>query len=119
MWEKRYSYSRVVVNGNRAYVAGTVSVDEEGTIVGRSKPEVQAEFILNKIEKYINQAGFKKEDIVRTRAFTTDIRHSEEIGHVHGAFFKGIDPAFTMVEVQALIHKDLLVEIEADLEKAE
>lgn len=119
MWENRYAYSRVVVIGKRAYVSGTVAVDEEGTIIGRSRPDQQAAYIFKKIEKYINEAGFVKEDIVRTRMFTTDIRHSEEIGYEHGKFFKGIEPASTMVEVKALIHRDMLVEIEVDLEKAE
>ncbi len=118
MWEKRYSYSRVVVVGNRAYVAGTVAVDEEGRIMGKGNAGVQTAYILQKINKYINEAGFAKEDIVRTRMFTTDIRNSENIGLEHAKFFNDINPVTSMLEVKALIHQDMLVEIEADLEKA-
>jgi enamine deaminase RidA (YjgF/YER057c/UK114 family) len=52
-------------------------------------------------------------DVVRTRIFTTDISKWEEIGSAHGLFFKDIRPVCTMVEVRALIDKELLVEIEA------
>ncbi len=119
IWENRYSYSRVIVVNNRAYVAGTVAIDENGQIQGKGKPEEQVNYILNKIEKYIVEAGFERKDIVRTRMFVTDIRHSEEMGKVHGEFFKNINPVFSMVEVSALIHFDMLVEIEVDLEKEE
>lgn len=117
--EKQFSYSRIVVLGNRAYVSGTVAVDEEGTLIGKGDPGRQTEFILQKIEKYALEAGFKREDIVRTRMFVTDIHFAEQIGLTHGEFFKGIEPASTMVEVSSLINKNMLVEIEADLERSE
>lgn len=101
----------------RAYVAGTVAVDETGKIMGKGHAGEQTAYILKKINKYILEAGFKKEDIVRTRIFTTDIRYSEDIGKEHAVFFKDINPVTSMLEVKALIHQDMLVEIEADLEK--
>lgn len=117
MWEKRYAYSRIVVIGNRAYVAGTVAVDEDERIMGKGRADMQAAYIFEKINKYITKAGFRKEDIVRTRIYTTDIRHSEDIGQEHAKFFKDIKPVTSILEVKALIHQDMLVEIEADLEK--
>ncbi|QNL21355.1 RidA family protein [Hyphobacterium sp. CCMP332] len=117
MWENRYGYSRVVVTNKRAYVAGTVAVDETGRIMGKGHAGEQTAYILKKINKYILEAGFKKEEIVRTRIFTTDIRYSEDIGKEHALFFKDIYPVTSMLEVKALIHQDMLVEIEADLEK--
>ncbi|MEQ8358938.1 MAG: Rid family hydrolase [Cytophagales bacterium] len=117
MWENRYGYSRVVTMNKRAYVAGTVAVDETGKIMGKGHAGEQTAYILKKINKYILEAGFKKEDIVRTRIFTTDIRYSEDIGKEHAVFFKDINPVTSMLEVKALIHQDMLVEIEADLEK--
>ena len=46
--------------------------------------------------------------------FVTDIARWEEVGRAHGESFGAICPATTMVEVNALISPDLLVEIEAD-----
>jgi enamine deaminase RidA (YjgF/YER057c/UK114 family) len=68
--------------------------------------------VLGKIEKALLAAGSKMEDVVRTRMFVTDISRWEAVGQAHGEFFRDIKPVATMVEVQALINPDLLVEIE-------
>ncbi len=52
--------------------------------------------------------------MVRTRAFLTDISKAEEYGRAHGEVFGDIRPAATLVEVSALVHPDLVVEIEVD-----
>ncbi len=51
-------------------------------------------------------------DVVRTRIYVKDINDWEAIGKAHAEYFKGIYPAATMVEVNRLIHPDLVVEIE-------
>jgi enamine deaminase RidA (YjgF/YER057c/UK114 family) len=46
--------------------------------------------------------------------FVTNIEDWEAIGKAHREFFHEAPPAATMVEVQRLIHPDMVVEIEAD-----
>jgi enamine deaminase RidA (YjgF/YER057c/UK114 family) len=46
--------------------------------------------------------------------YITDISMHMEVGKAHGEFFTNINPASTMVEVKALIHPDLIIEIEAE-----
>jgi enamine deaminase RidA (YjgF/YER057c/UK114 family) len=53
-------------------------------------------------------------DVVRTRMFVTDISRSAEVLAVHGAVFRDIRPAATLVEVSAFIDPTLLIEIEAE-----
>jgi len=113
-WEESVGYSRVVKVGNQVFVTGTTSVDEDGNIVGVGDVYKQTEYIISKIEKYLNEAGAKLEDVVRTRMFVVNIADWKEIGKVHHKFFKNIKPATTMVEVNGLIEPDLLIEIEAD-----
>jgi enamine deaminase RidA (YjgF/YER057c/UK114 family) len=112
-WEDIIGYSRAVRIGNLIEVAGTTAVNEAGDLVGTDNPYEQTKFILTKIEKALLTAGASLKDIVRTRIFTTDISRWEEIGRAHGEFFREIKPASTMVEVKALIHPAMLVEIEA------
>ena len=111
-WEDIVGYSRAVRIGNLVEVAGTTAVEENGQVVGPGDPYQQTRFILSKIEKALFAAGASLQDVIRTRIFVTDISRWEEVGRAHGEFFREIKPAATMIEVQALISPDLLVEIE-------
>jgi enamine deaminase RidA (YjgF/YER057c/UK114 family) len=111
-WEDIVGYSRLVRIGNIVEVAGTTAVDDNGQVVGPGDPYQQTRFILSKIQKALTAAGVSLQDVIRTRIFVTDISRWEEVGRAHGEFFRQIKPAATMVEVQALISRDLLVEIE-------
>ncbi|HEX2934485.1 MAG TPA: RidA family protein [Bacteroidales bacterium] len=112
-WEDKVGYSRAIRVGNIIELSGTVAVDDCGNVVGAGKAYEQTKYIINKILQYIEKAGGKKEHVVRTRIFVTDISQWESIGRAHGEFFKDVKPVTTMVEVKSLISKDYLVEIEA------
>lgn len=112
-WEEIVGYSRAVRIGNVIEVAGTTAVDENNNVVGPNDPAAQTTYILQKIERALQAAGADMRDVIRTRIFVTDISSWEEIGRAHGAFFREIKPAATLLQVSALISPDLLVEIEA------
>lgn len=76
--------------------------------------QFQTAFILQKILSSIEELGGQKEDILRIRMFVTNIQDWEQIGTALRTFFGSHRPAATMVEVQALIQPELLIEIEAD-----
>lgn len=111
-WEDIIGYSRAVRIGNIVEVAGTTAVDKNGEVVGLNNPGEQTKFILSKIEQALTSAGATLKDVVRTRMFVTNITDWENIGRVHGDYFKDIKPVATMVEVKSLISPELLVEIE-------
>ena len=112
-WEDIVGYSRAVKIGNVIEVTGTVAVDENNQVVGSGDPYEQTKFILSKIEKVLTLAGASLGDVVRTRMFVTDISRWQEYGKAHGEFFQSIRPCTTMVEVNALIGPEYLIEIEA------
>jgi enamine deaminase RidA (YjgF/YER057c/UK114 family) len=114
IWEKKFGYSRAVKLGNNVFVAGTTAVDEFGNVIGEDDPYVQASFIYRKIEKALREAGSSLNDVVRVRTFVTDIKRWEEVGRAQGEVFEEIRPAATLVEVTALVRKELMVEIEVD-----
>ena len=110
-WEDIVGYSRAVQIGNTLEVSGTVAT-EGSDVIAKGDFYGQTKFILSKIEKVMNQAGFRLTDVVRTRIFVTDISYWDKVGKAHGEFFKDIKPVTSMVEVSALIDPDYLVEIE-------
>ena len=113
-WERTVGYSRAVKVGPFISVAGTTAVDEHGTVIGAGDAHQQTIFIFEKIQKALQEAGATLEDVVRTRMFIINIDDWEAVGKAHGAFFKDIRPASTMLEVSRLINPDLLIEIEVD-----
>ena len=112
-WEDIVGYSRAVKIGNIIEVTGTVAVDENSLLVGKDDAYAQTKFIIEKIEKVLQQAGASLKDVVRTRMFVTDISRWEDYGKAHGEFFKDIRPCTSMIEVSALIDPAYLIEIEA------
>lgn len=117
-WEDIVGYSRAVQVDNQLEVTGTVAVDENGLLVGKSDFYEQTRYILAKMSRVIEGAGFTLKDVVRTRIFVTDISRWEDVGRAHQEFFGTIKPATTMVQVSALISPEFLVEIEASVVKS-
>jgi enamine deaminase RidA (YjgF/YER057c/UK114 family) len=112
VWEDTIGYSRAVRIGNVVEVAGTTASNGD-QVIGIGDTYEQTRYILQKIEKALQQAGATMRDVVRTRIYVTDISQWEAVGRAHGEYFREIKPASTMVEVSALIKPELLVEIEA------
>lgn len=113
-WEPIAGYSRAVRVGPFVHVAGTTAWDAQGDIVGRGDPGAQTVQILKNIEKALAAAGASLADVVRTRAFVTDITQWEKVARTHGEVFRDIRPAMTLVQVVRLVDPAMMVEIEAD-----
>jgi enamine deaminase RidA (YjgF/YER057c/UK114 family) len=111
-WEDLAGYARAVRVGDRILVSGTTATGPEG-VVGAGDPAAQTRFILDKIEKAINQLGGALHDVIRTRIYIRYVTDWEPVALVHGERFGSIRPANTMVQAQ-LIGDEYLVEIEAE-----
>lgn len=111
-WEDIVGYSRAVRIGNTIEIAGTTAMIND-TMVGIDDVYLQCCCIFDKMKDALQDAGAGLENIVRTRAFITDISRWEEYAKAHSEYFDEIRPVTTLVEVNALINAEMLIEIEA------
>ena len=107
-YEPIIGFSRAVRIGNVVHVSGTgpVGADE-------ADAATQTRHVLTIIQKVLEQAGAKLEDVVRTRMYLSHAEEWEEVGRVHGEFFGAIRPASTMV-VAKLLNPAWHIEMEAE-----
>lgn len=112
-WEASFGYSRAVRCGDFVVVAGTTAVDEDGVVLSPGDAGGQVHVVVDLIERALDEAGARLDQVVQTRMFVTDIARAEEIGRAHGERFADHPPVSSMVQVAALIDPRMLVEIEA------
>ena len=108
-FEPIIGFSRAVRIGNAVHVAGTGPIGAEN-----ADAATQARRTFEIIQKALEDAGAKLENVVRTRMFLTNVEDWEAVGQVHGAIFGNVRPAATMVVVAGLLNPSWRVEIEAD-----
>lgn len=114
IYESRIGFSRAVRVGQHIAVSGTAPIAPGGGVACPGDLYGQTLRCLEIIEKAINDAGGKREHIIRTRVFLKEMRGWEEAGRAHGEFFRDIRPASTMIQIVQAIDPSWLVEIEAD-----
>lgn len=109
----RVGYARAVRTGDLIEIAGTSSSGPGGEVMHVGDLYAQSRYVCELILKAVRDLGGDDGDVVRTRVFVTDISRWEEAGRAHAEAFGANPPASAFYEVSALLHPDLLIEIEA------
>lgn len=112
-FEAEIGFSRAVRVGNRVIVSGTAPVEPDGSSTP-GDAEAQARRCFAIILAAVEQLGGSAADVVRTRMFITDPADAGAVGRAHGAVFRDVRPAATMVVIAALLRPEWKVEIEAE-----
>ena len=111
--EEKVGYSRMVAAGNHVFIGGTTSVKEDGSVEGETAYE-QARYIFQKFSRLLKLAETDLADVVKVKAYVTDMAFAMEVGNAYSELFKEIRPTFTMVETPKLNRPSQLVEIELE-----
>ena len=108
-------YSHVVaVEGRRlVFVAGQLSRDTKGQVVGKGDMRAQIRQVGENLRTALAAAGATLNDLVKTTTFVTDIDEFFRHADVRMEYFGPALPISTTVEVRRLAHPDFLVEVEA------
>ena len=117
-WEASIGYSRAIQAGNTLYVSATASSGADGSIVGDDL-YTQTRNILQKLGTVLGDAGFRYEDVVRSRLYVTDVAQWKEAGRAHGEVFGDVRPALTLLHVLPFVDPKILVEIEITAVKSD
>ncbi len=106
-------YSRMVKVGDHIYIGGTTAVLPDGTVAGESAGE-QAAYIFTKFIDLLQQAGASASDVIKVKAYVTDMAFTQDVAAAYSERFKDIRPLFTMVETPKLNRPTQFVEIELE-----
>lgn len=112
--EEKIGYSRMVKVGPFVYIGGTTAVQPDGTVYGENNPYEQTKYILEKLVKLLEEAGSKKEEVIRIKGYATDMKYAPEIAKAYSKIFLNIKPLFTLVGTNMLNRPTQVVEIEMD-----
>ena len=110
-FEKVAGYSRAVVDGDFAFVAGTTGYDY-ATMTMPDDVTSQSRNCFKTIESALKEAGFAMADIVRATYYLADVRDADAHFAVCGEVLGDIRPAATLLVVASLLKPEMKVEIE-------
>jgi enamine deaminase RidA (YjgF/YER057c/UK114 family) len=109
--EKTVGYSRAVIDGDFAFVAGTTGYDY-ATMTMPADVTSQSRNCFRTIEATLKEGGFAMADIVRATYYVTDAKDVDAHFAVCGEVLGDIRPAATLLIVVGLARPEMKVEIE-------
>jgi enamine deaminase RidA (YjgF/YER057c/UK114 family) len=111
-----YSHVAKVNKGTLVYIAGQVSSDASGKLVGEGDFEAQAERVFANVKLAVEAAGATMADVVKMNTYivaSVDPAEVPKMRAVRGRYFgSGTPPASTLVYVSRLAQPGWLIEVE-------
>ncbi|CAF1307512.1 unnamed protein product [Rotaria magnacalcarata] len=117
-WEEICGHTRAVRRGPFVIVAGTTASDitVTGGVLHPESAYHQTVIIFERITNALLRMGAQITDIVRVRMFVVNIADQADVCRAFKETFHsyGIRVPATLVQVNAFVHPDMRIEIEAD-----
>ena len=115
--ERRYGYAQAVRVGDTVYVSGQIARSEDGALIGPGEMAAQMRAVYANIARALAPFGADLANVVEEVLYVTDVAAASTAGgevrhEAYGvAAGEPIEVASTLVQVAALAHPDLMVEI--------
>jgi len=112
---KPNGWTQVVVATGKPtiYIAGQVSVDKDGSVVGPGDFRAQAIQVFENLKAALAAAGAGFKEVVKVNYYLLDMANAPIMREVRNSYFKSDFPASTLVEVGKLARDEFMLEIEA------
>lgn len=110
-----HGYSQVVVGeGRLVFVAGQIATDDQGRMVGVGDGREQVRQVFHNVEVCLAAAGATFGDVVKLTYYVTDLGVLTGVGTGLRTYLDPDRlPTSTAVQVQALLHPDAVIEVDA------
>lgn len=105
-------YTPAVRVGPFVFISGQLPLDPATSRIVEGDFETQVRQCLRNLASILKQEGLGLDSIVKTTIFLKDLNHFAALNSVYGAYFTGVKPARSTIEV-ARLPLDVQVEIEA------
>ena len=109
-----YSQVVTVAGGDLVFIAGQVSLDASGAVVGVGDFAAQARQTFQNLISALEAAGAGASNLIKLTTFVTDMSQLATFRAVRDQFLDPDHlPASTLVQVSRLFRQEFLIEIEA------
>jgi len=108
-----YSHTVVAEGGRMVFIAGQLSRNREGALVGRGDMRAQIRQVCDNVRAALAAAGADVADLVKTTTYVTDIDEFFKHVDVRSEYFGAEPPTSTTVEVRRLAAPEFLIEMDA------
>lgn len=105
-------YTPAVRVGNLIFISGQIPLDPATNLVVEGDFDEQTRQCLRNLASLLKGEGLGLDNIVKTTIYLQDLENFAALNRVYGAYFTGIKPARSTVQV-ARLPLDVMVEIEA------
>jgi enamine deaminase RidA (YjgF/YER057c/UK114 family) len=102
----------VAGSARTVYIAGQVAFNQQREVVGAGDMAAQVEQVYRNLAAALAAAGASFTDVVKMTTFITDMSQAAAARAARARYFGETLPASTLVEITALAHPELMIEIE-------
>jgi len=99
--------------GELVFVAGQISLDADGNVVGAGDIEAQTRQVMENLGIALAAVGAGFSDVRKINTYILDVGEYPKVAPIREEYLSEPYPASTMVQVSALLFPELLIEIEA------
>jgi reactive intermediate/imine deaminase len=107
-----YKMATRMEGGRLLYIAGQVSRDADGEVLGKGDIRAQAQQVFQNVRNVLQAAGGDVGDLLKITTYITNLDNFPAVAEIRSSFFPGTLPASTLIVVSRLAQPELLIEVE-------